>query len=58
MHVADIKIFTKYEKELGTLVQTIRIYNQDIGMDFGIEKYAIIIMLKGINNNFMDTSCS
>ena len=34
----DIKIFTQYEKELDTLIQTIRIYSQDIGMEFYIEK--------------------
>ena len=26
------------------LIQTIRIYNQDIGMGFGIEKYPMLIM--------------
>ena len=29
---------TKIEKELETLIQTVRIYSQDIGMEFGIEK--------------------
>ena len=33
----------KNEKELETLIQTIRIYNQDIAMEFSIKKYAIII---------------
>ena len=40
MYMDDIKIFAKNEKELETLVQTIRIYSQDIGMEFGIEKCA------------------
>ena len=26
------------------LIQTIRIYNQKIGMEFGIEKYSMLIM--------------
>ena len=30
----DMKIFAKNEK-----VETIRIYSQNIGMEFGIEKY-------------------
>ena len=38
------KIFTKKEKELETLIQTIRIYDQDIGIEFGIEKCALLIM--------------
>ena len=29
-------------------MQTIRIYSQDIGMEFGIEKCAMIVMKKGI----------
>ena len=34
----------KGKKEMETLIQTIRIYNQTIGMEFGIEKYAILTM--------------
>ena len=33
----NIKLFENNEKELGTLIQTIRIYSQDLGMEFGIE---------------------
>ena len=43
MYVDDIKIFAKNEKEL---IQTIRMYSQDVGMEFGIEKYAVLIMKK------------
>ena len=35
------------KKELGDiLIQTIRIYSQDIRMEFGIEKYAMLMMEK------------
>ena len=37
MYMEDIKLFAKSEKELGTLLQTVRIYSQDIWMEFGIE---------------------
>ena len=37
MYMDDIKLFAKNEKELETLHHTIRIYSQDIGMEFGIE---------------------
>ena len=40
----DIKLFSKNEKELETLIQTIRIYSQDIGMEFRMEKCALFIM--------------
>ena len=43
----DIELFANDEKELKTLIQTIRIYNQDIGMKFGIEKCAMLIMKSG-----------
>ena len=38
MYIDEIKVLAKCEKEVKTLVQTIRIYSQDIGMEFGIEK--------------------
>ena len=31
----DIKLFAKKEKELETLIHTVRIYIQDRGMEFG-----------------------
>ena len=37
MNMDDIKVFAKSEKELGILIQTKRIYSQDIGMEFDIE---------------------
>ena len=39
-----IKVFTKNEKELETLIQTIRIYSQDRGMEYGIEKSTMLKM--------------
>ena len=46
--VTKIKIFIwqKMEKELETFTPTIRIYSQDKGMGFGIEKCAILKMEK------------
>ena len=32
------------EKELETLIHAVRIYSQDIGMEFGIEKCAMLVM--------------
>ena len=47
MCMSDIKIFAKTEKEMESLIQTIRIYNQDIWIKLGIEKYAMLIMKNG-----------
>ena len=43
----DNRVFAKNEKELETLIQAERIYSQDIGMEFNIEKCAMQIMISG-----------
>ena len=40
----DIKLFVKNEKELESLIQTVRIFSDDIGIEFSIEKCAMLIM--------------
>ena len=40
----DIKLFAKNEKQLETLIHAVKIYSQDIGMEFCIEKWAILIL--------------
>ena len=47
MYMDDIKLFAKNEKELETLIHTVRIYSQDIGMEFGIEKCALLVRKSG-----------
>ena len=37
----------KNKKEQETLIHTVRIYSQDIGMEFGIEKCAMLVMKRG-----------
>ena len=44
MYVDDIKLFAKNENELETLIHAVKIYSQDIGMEFGIEKCAMLVM--------------
>ena len=42
-----IKLFVKkWKKKLETLIQRIRIYRQDIGMECGIENCAMLIIIK------------
>ena len=38
------KVKKKKKKELETLIHTIRIYSKDIGMEFTIEKCAMLVM--------------
>ena len=47
MYMDDIKLFAKNEKELETLIHTVRIYSRDMGMEFGIEKCAMLVMKSG-----------
>ena len=47
MYMDDIKLFAKNEKELENLIHAVRIYSQDIGMEFGIEKCAMLVMKSG-----------
>ena len=43
----DIKQLAKNGKELKTLIHAVRIFCQDIGMEFGIEKCAMLVMKSG-----------
>ena len=43
----DLKLYSRSEKELDSLVQTVRVFSEDIGMGFGIEKCAMLVMEKG-----------
>ena len=47
MYIDDIKLFAKNEKELETLEHAVRIYSQDIGMEFDMEKCTMLIMKCG-----------
>ena len=42
MYMDDIKLLANNKKELETLILTVRIYSQDIGMEFGFEKCALL----------------
>ena len=43
----DLKLHSRSEKVLDSLVQTVRVFSEDVGMEFGIEKYAMLVMEKG-----------
>ena len=48
IYMNDIKLFAKNEKnKQKTLIHAVRIYNLDLGMEFGIEKYATLVMKSG-----------
>ena len=43
----DLKLYGKSENEIKGLVSTVELFSQDIGMEFGIKKYGVIIMNRG-----------
>ena len=43
----DLKLYAKTEKELNSLVQTVRVFSEDIGMKFSIEKCSMLVIKKG-----------
>ena len=46
-YTTDKKLYCRSGKGLDSLVQTIRVFSEDIGMEFGIEKCTMLIMEKG-----------
>ena len=44
----DLKLYAKDMKQLDSLVHTVRIFSKDIGMRFGIDKRAILILKRGV----------
>ena len=42
----DMKLYSRSEKRLNSLVQTVRVFSEDVGMKFGIEKCAMLVMEK------------
>ena len=44
MYVVDIKLFDKNKKKrMENLIHVVRIYNQDIRIEIGIEKWAMLM---------------
>ena len=43
----DLKLYSRSEKGLDSLVQTVRVFSEDIRMEFGIEKCAMLVIEKG-----------
>ena len=43
----DLKLYGKNEKQIDTLLNTVRIFSKDIGMEFGINKCATVNIKRG-----------
>lgn len=40
----DVKLYGRDEREMDSLVQTVRIFSNDFGMAFGINKRVLLVM--------------
>ena len=43
----DLKLYKQNEKQIHTLVNTVQMFSEDIGMESGISKCATLIMKRG-----------
>ena len=48
-----LKLYSCNNKELDSLVQTIHVFNEDIRMEFGIEKCTMLVIEKGESYNYL-----
>ena len=44
--MGDLKLYIRNEKGLDSLVQIIHVFSEDIGIEFGIEKCAMLVIEK------------
>ena len=54
LFMADLKLYAGNEKSLELLIQTVHVFNNDIGMEFGVEKCAVVTMKKGKMSTAME----
>ncbi len=47
LYMDDLKLYGKSKNEIETLIHTVRIYSDDIGMEFGLDKCATITLKRG-----------
>ena len=47
LFMRDLKLYSRNEKRLDSFVETVRVFCENIGMEFGIEKCAMLVMEKG-----------
>ena len=47
----DLKLYAGNEKSLESLIQTVFVFSNDIGMEFRVKKCAVLIMKKGMMAN-------
>ena len=52
LYMDDIKLYAKSKRELDSLIQSTRIFSEDIKMEFGVDKCAVIQLQRGKKKDF------
>ena len=47
LFIDDLKLYASNEKSLKSLIQLVRVFSNDIGMEFGVEECAVLTIKKG-----------
>ena len=47
LFTVDLKLYAKSERELHALIQTLRIFSDDVGMIFVLDKGAVLVLKRG-----------
>ena len=47
LYMDDLKLYGKSQKDMETMIHTVRIFSDDIGMQFGLDKCATITLKRG-----------
>ena len=47
LYMDDLKLYARNERDLDSLIQSVRVFSRDIGMQFGVKKCAVLIMKRG-----------
>ena len=48
LFIDDLKLYAEDMKQLDSLARTVRIFSEDVGMRFGIEKCSVLVPKRGV----------
>ena len=48
LYMDDLKLYGKSEQELESLIDVVRVFSRDMGMEFGLDKCAVFVLKQGV----------
>ena len=51
----ELKLFRKNDDQIDSIVNTVYVFSEDTGMEFGLKKCGVVIMKRGILGRFYGT---